>query len=69
VGYCGSKTLKNVIEDQFTDIKNLFTKKKEQYTLYAEMTPNPAVMKFVSTKFYWKAFWKYVHLKRLQMFL
>jgi len=46
-----AQSLKNVIEDQLLAYPKIFLpKKKEQYTLYAEMTPNPAVMKFVSNK-------------------
>jgi len=45
------QSLKNSIEDQLlANPKILLTKKKKVYTIYAEMTPNPAVMKFVSNK-------------------
>ncbi|NAW49956.1 NifU family protein [Elizabethkingia argentiflava] len=51
------QSLKNVIEDQLLAYPRIFLpKKKELYTLYAEMTPNPAVMKFVSNKFLLEGF-------------
>lgn len=43
--------LKNVIEDELLANPRIYLqKKKEAYQIYAEMTPNPAVMKFVSSK-------------------
>jgi len=45
------QNLKNTIEDQLIANPKIFLpKKKKIYTVYAEMTPNPAVMKFVSNK-------------------
>lgn len=44
-------SLKNVIEDELLANPRIYLqKKKELYQIYAEMTPNPMVMKFVSTK-------------------
>lgn len=44
-------SLKNVIEDELLANPRIYLqKKKELFPIYAEMTPNPAVMKFVSTK-------------------
>ncbi len=45
--------LKEVIEDQLLENPRLYarTKKRELFPVYAEMTPNPAVMKFVSQRF------------------
>lgn len=44
-------SLKNVIEDELLANPRVYLqKKKELYQIYAEMTPNPMVMKFVSTK-------------------
>ncbi len=46
-----SESLKNVIEDELLANPRIYLqKKKEMYQIYAEMTPNPAVMKFVSSK-------------------
>lgn len=43
--------LKNVIEDQLLENPRIYRQKpKEVFPIYAEMTPNPAVMKFVSSK-------------------
>lgn len=43
--------LKNVIEDELLANPRIYLqKRKEMYQIYSEMTPNPAVMKFVSTK-------------------
>lgn len=43
--------LKNIIEDELLANPRIYLqKKKEAYQIYAEMTPNPAVMKFVSSK-------------------
>lgn len=45
------QNLKNVIEDQLLENPRIYRKKaKEVFPIYAEMTPNPAVMKFVSSK-------------------
>lgn len=44
-------SLKNVIEDELLANPRIYLqKKREMYQIYAEMTPNPAVMKFVSNK-------------------
>lgn len=44
-------SLKNIIEDELLANPRIYLqKKREMYQTYAEMTPNPAVMKFVSTK-------------------
>ncbi|SHL91271.1 NifU family protein [Chryseobacterium polytrichastri] len=44
-------SLKNIIEDELLANPRVYLqKKKEMYQIYAEMTPNPAVMKFVSSK-------------------
>ena len=44
-------SLKNIIEDELLANPRIYLqKKREMYQIYAEMTPNPAVMKFVSTK-------------------
>lgn len=46
-----SESLKNVIEDQLLENPRIYLqKKREMYQIYAEMTPNPNVMKFVSSK-------------------
>lgn len=43
--------LKSLIEDELLANPRIYLqKKKEMYQIYSEMTPNPAVMKFVSTK-------------------
>jgi len=45
------QNLKNTVEDQLLANPKIFSpKKKKIYTVYAEMTPNPAVMKFISNK-------------------
>lgn len=45
------ENLKNVIEDELLANPRVYMqRKREMYQIYAEMTPNPAVMKFVSTK-------------------
>lgn len=45
------ESLKNIIEDELLANPRIYLqKKKEMYQIYAEMTPNPAVMKFVSSK-------------------
>lgn len=45
--------LKNVIEDQLLENPRIYrqNKKRELFPIYAEMTPNPNVMKFVSQRF------------------
>jgi Fe-S cluster biogenesis protein NfuA len=46
-----AENLKNVIEDELLANPRIYLqKKKEAYQVYAEMTPNPYVMKFVSSK-------------------
>ncbi len=46
-----AESLKNVIEDELLANPRIYTqKKRESYQIYAEMTPNPNVMKFVSSK-------------------
>lgn len=46
-----SESLKNIIEDELLANPRIYLqKKREMYQIYAEMTPNPAVMKFVSSK-------------------
>lgn len=46
-----SENLKNVIEDELLANPRIYLqKKREAYQIYAEMTPNPNVMKFVSSK-------------------
>ncbi|WP_292009918.1 NifU family protein [Chryseobacterium sp.] len=46
-----SESLKNVIEDELLANPRIYIqKRKEMYQVYAEMTPNPNVMKFVSNK-------------------
>lgn len=45
------ESLKNVIEDELLANPRIYLqKKREMFPIYAEMTPNPAVMKFVSTE-------------------
>lgn len=45
------ENLKNVIEDELLANPRIYLqKKREMYQIYAEMTPNPNVMKFVSSK-------------------
>ncbi|MDO5615750.1 MAG: NifU family protein [Cruoricaptor ignavus] len=47
-----AENLKNVIEDQLLENPRIYKqKKRELFPIYAEMTPNPAVMKFVSQRF------------------
>lgn len=47
-----AENLKNAIEDQLLENPRIYKqKKKELFPIYAEMTPNPAVMKFVSQRF------------------
>jgi len=44
-------SLKNIIEDELLANPRIYLqKKKELFPIYAEMTPNPNVMKFVSTQ-------------------
>ena len=46
-----SESLKNIIEDELLANPRIYLqKKKEIYQIYSEMTPNPAVMKFISSK-------------------
>ncbi|MBD8084161.1 NifU family protein [Chryseobacterium caseinilyticum] len=46
-----AESLKNVIEDELLANPRIYLqKKKEMYQIYAEMTPNPNVMKFVSSQ-------------------
>ncbi len=46
-----AESLKNVIEDELLANPRIYLqKKKELYQIYAEMTPNPNVMKFVSNR-------------------
>ena len=46
-----SESLKNIIEDELLANPRIYLqKKKEMYQIYSEMTPNPAVMKFISSK-------------------
>ncbi|MDO4225725.1 MAG: NifU N-terminal domain-containing protein, partial [Bergeyella zoohelcum] len=50
-------SLKNVIEDQLLENPRIYKQKKKQlFPIYAEMTPNPAVMKFVSQRFILQGF-------------
>lgn len=45
------ENLKNVIEDELLANPRIYTqKRKEVFPIYAEMTPNPNVMKFVSDR-------------------
>ncbi len=45
------ESLKNIIEDQLLANPRIYVQKnQENYQIYSEMTPNPMVMKFVSTK-------------------
>lgn len=47
-----AESLKNVIEDQLLENPRIYAqKKRELFPIYAEMTPNPAVMKFVSQRY------------------
>lgn len=47
-----AESLKNVIEDQLLANPRIYkSKKRELFPIYAEMTPNPNVMKFVSQRF------------------
>lgn len=46
-----AENLKNVIEDELLANPRIYLqKRREMYQIYAEMTPNPNVMKFVSSK-------------------
>lgn len=50
-------SLKNVIEDELLANPRIYLqKKKELFPIYAEMTPNPNVMKFVSSQFLLEGF-------------
>ena len=42
--------LLEIVEEHLEDEIILFQQKKQPFTVYAEMTPNPAVMKFVANK-------------------
>ncbi|MDD1597629.1 NifU family protein [Riemerella anatipestifer] len=45
------QSLKNVIEDELLANPRIYRQqKKEAYQIYAEMTPNPSVMKFVASR-------------------
>ncbi|MRM96698.1 NifU family protein [Riemerella anatipestifer] len=45
------QSLKNVIEDELLANPRIYRQqKKEVYQIYAEMTPNPSVMKFVASR-------------------
>lgn len=47
-----AQSLKNVIEDQLLENPRIYKQnKRELFPIYAEMTPNPNVMKFVSQRF------------------
>ena len=46
-----TESLKNIIEDELLANPRIYLqKKKEHFQVYSEMTPNPAVMKFISNK-------------------
>ena len=46
-----AESLKNIIEDELLANPRIYLqKRKEAYQIYSEMTPNPAVMKFISSK-------------------
>lgn len=46
-----TESLKNVIEDELLANPRIYLqKRKEMYQIYSEMTPNPMVMKFVSSR-------------------
>ncbi|MDN3691466.1 NifU family protein [Chryseobacterium tructae] len=52
-----AESLKNVIEDELLANPRIYLqKKKEMYQIYSEMTPNPNVMKFVSSKLLMEGF-------------
>ncbi len=52
-----AESLKNVIEDELLANPRIYLqKRKEMYQIYAEMTPNPNVMKFVSSKLLMEGF-------------
>jgi len=47
-----AETLREVIQDQLLEHPRIYKeKKRELFPIYAEMTPNPAVMKFVSQRY------------------
>ncbi|WBV61717.1 NifU family protein [Chryseobacterium camelliae] len=47
-----AESLKNVVEDELLANPRIYLqKRKEMYQIYAEMTPNPNAMKFVSNQF------------------
>jgi Fe-S cluster biogenesis protein NfuA len=51
------ESLKNIVEDELLANPRIYLqKKKEMYQIYAEMTPNPNVMKFVSSKLLMEGF-------------
>lgn len=46
-----AQSLKSIIEDELLANPRIYLqKRKEMYHIYSEMTPNPAVMKFISSK-------------------
>lgn len=46
-----AESIKNIIEDELLANPRIYLqKRKEAYQIYSEMTPNPAVMKFISSK-------------------
>lgn len=52
-----AESLKNVIEDELLANPRIYLqKKKEMYQIYSEITPNPNVMKFVSSKLLMEGF-------------
>lgn len=52
-----AESLKNVIEDQLLENPRIYKQKKRAlFPIYAEMTPNPAVMKFVSQRYILEGF-------------
>lgn len=52
-----AENLKNAIEDQLLENPRIYrAKKREIFPIYAEMTPNPNVMKFVSQRFILEGF-------------
>lgn len=54
-----AENLKNVIEDKLLEYPRIYKpQKKEVFPIYAEMTPNPQVMKFVSQRYIVKGFFE-----------
>ena len=52
-----AESLKNIIEDELLANPRIYLqKRKEMYQIYSEMTPNPAVMKFISSKMLMEGF-------------